>query len=532
MCRRPKSRKGSRFEHGLAHAHDHEAWSRRQFLSTMGLATGGLTLAGSAHPLRAFGNNSLLGSVSGAPGDRVLVLVQMEGGNDGLNTLVPFRDDRYYQARPNLSISDRDVLRLTDEVGLHPAMESLAARFGDGQMAIVQGVGYPEPDRSHFRSTDIWVSASDANVFERSGWGGRALEAIFPQYIDALPTSPVGVQLGGASMMFRGRDANLGMIVSGGLSDLDAGAPSYDIADVPATTYGGEMAFVREVANSSFRYSGAVQAALNSAQNTVQYPESEFGEQLASVARFIRGGLGSKIYHVSLAGFDTHSEQAERHPQLLGQLSQGVDALLRDLESDGLAENVLVMTFSEFGRTIWENGSGGTDHATVAPHFLIGGGVSGGLFGAAPDFGTTDDYGDLPYQVDFRSLYTTVLDGWFDLGMAPSVVAGSFDPLPLFGEATSRQGDPSLPREASLESIFPNPASDRAEIRIRMNQSQGISLTLIDARGGEVQNIMEGTLSLGVHGVSIRLSGLAAGTYFIRLRVGGRQQVRSVVVAR
>ncbi|MBO6573810.1 MAG: DUF1501 domain-containing protein [Rhodothermales bacterium] len=534
MCRSDDhSRLGSRVQHGAAHAADHEAWTRRRFLSTLGIATAGGTLVSGSLPMRAMGHTPFLQALAGSNTDRILVLVQLEGGNDGLNTVVPFRDDAYHRARPGLRMRDSDVLRIADDVGLHPAMSKLASRFQNGDLAIVRGVGYPEPDLSHFRSTDIWVSASDSSEYDRSGWGGRAMETLHPDFVQALPQSPVAVQLGGAAMMFRGREANLGMRIAGveGLDQFSGGNP-FDVTTLPGTTYGEEMAFLRTVANSSFRYADAIRAAGQAGSNRETFQDDELSEQLAAVARLIRGGLDSRVYHVSLDGFDTHSEQAEAHAYLLGVISEAIDTFLTDLAQDGLDERVVVMTFSEFGRTIVENGSAGTDHATTAPHFLAGPAVSGGLLGAAPDFSTLNDNGDLLHAVDFRSLYASVLEQWFGLEQHELVLGSRFPVLPLIGAATQTGVSPEVPdRFASLEA-FPNPVRGTASVELEVAKSDRVAVTLFDVTGRAVRNVFAGLVQPGVERLRLQTADLPAGVYVLAARGITVSASRTITVLR
>ncbi|MBO6575964.1 MAG: DUF1501 domain-containing protein [Rhodothermales bacterium] len=528
MCRND-NRHGARLEDGAAHTADHESWTRRQFLSGLGLASAGVMLHGGL-PMRAMGQNSLLNALAGQAAGRTLVLIQLAGGNDGLNTIVPFREDEYHRQRPRLGLREADVIPVSADLGFHPALAPLSTRFADGNMAVIQGVGYPQPDLSHFRSTDIWVSASNSDVYDRTGWGGRALESLHPEYIGNLPSSPVGVQLGGASMMFRGRDANLGMTVSGAVQDLGDGGPTFDPLAVPATPYGLEMAFMREVANSSFRYSEAVAAALDGTPNRANYPDGEFSEQLAAVARMIRGGLGTRIYHVSLDGFDTHSEQENDHHVLLAQLAGGVEAFLTDLEAGGLDEDVLVMTFSEFGRTMRENGSRGTDHATVAPQFIFGSNLEGGFHGTAPDFTNLDDNGDLRYSVDFREVYATVLAGWFELPAWPEVLGGVFDRLGFLGSSVSAARGPELPGAVRIEALFPSPATSHVTIETQSDRLLAGRLAIYDVRGARV-GLHPVTLRPGSNSATISVSRLAAGTYYARLE-GSTARARPFTVVR
>jgi len=296
-------------------------------------------------PVQAFGVNPMLHAISQSNTNRILVLLQLEGGNDGLNTIIPIRNDIYYRQRPNLGIRSRDALALSDDFSMHTAMAPLQDLYRRGQMGIVHGVGYPQPNLSHFRSTDIWTSASDSNDYLRSGWTGRSLETLYPTFVESPPAYPLGVQLGGSSMLFRGNTSSMGMSIESTeqFENLAQGGTLYDTANVPTTTYGSEMAFVRQVANNTFRYAGAVQEASGKGQNRVDYPDGELSGQLSIIAKLIKGNLGAQVYVAQLGGFDTHSDQEGMHDYLLMELAGAVNAFIQDLEADNRMQDVLVM---------------------------------------------------------------------------------------------------------------------------------------------------------------------------------------------
>ncbi|MEM1271218.1 MAG: DUF1501 domain-containing protein, partial [Bacteroidota bacterium] len=444
MCDFP-DRKGRALHDAEAHSEDHARWTRRQFLSTLGLAAaGGLALG--SRSLRAMHHPAL----DLLDTDRVLVLVQLAGGNDGLNTIIPFRNDIYYRERPSLSIRQSEALVLDADHGLHPAMTDAHRLFLEGQMSVVQNVGYDNPSQSHFRSTDIWVSASDASVVENSGWAGRYLEQTLPT---GTPERPPGVQLGAGSNVFLGRQSDYGMTIDnpGVFQRLAESGTLYPTDNLPNTPYGASAKYVRDVANNSVRYAKALQEAASRARPNGDYPSgSRLASNLSIIARLIRGDLGTRIYLVSLNGFDTHSQQLDMHASLLANVSASVHAFLEDLSSDGLDERVLLMTFSEFGRTYWENGAAGTDHSTGAPLFLFGPALAGGLVGESPDLTRTNEFGDPLHGIDFRQVYGSVLSEWLgaDTATVESVLNGTFDPLPLFTTGVSTS--PDLPATLSI----------------------------------------------------------------------------------
>ncbi|MEM6326846.1 MAG: DUF1501 domain-containing protein [Bacteroidota bacterium] len=530
------SRTGRRLEDGTAHGQDHSRWSRRRFLGTLGLGAAGL------NGLGAWGMPSVLAGwgPNGAllpDGDTVLVLLQLDGGNDGLNTVVPFRDDIYQRNRPTLGFTQNEVLGLTDDLGLHPALAPLHRRYQNGDLAIVQGVGYDNSSRSHFRGTDVWVTASGADQTLSSGWPGRTLETSYPNLIQQ--TSPLGVQVRGERQMFRGVAGGTGVSFSNPetLERLAEGGARYDPDAAPATTYGAEIAYVRTLANQSFRYGTALQSALDAGSNQTTYPDHpdhDLGDQLALVARLIRGGLGARIYATAIDGFDTHINQAGRHSELLTVIATSVDAFLSDLETDGLADRVVVMTFSEFGRTLAENGAEGTDHAAAAPQFLIGRRVRGGMFGGPPDLADLDPFGDLRHRYDFRQIYASVLTDWYGMPVSDTatVLGQTYETLPLFSGAVGTPGVPSV-LPSALSAPYPSPSRGTVSVPFRLGSEQRVRLTIVDLSGRTVGVALNGTRSAGSHTVRVPLDTMAAGVYLVHLETeDGTRDTKRITVVR
>jgi uncharacterized protein (DUF1501 family) len=361
----------------------------------------------------------------------ILVILQLSGGNDGLNTVIPYTDDAYHRVRPRLGIPQRSVLRLDDHIGLHPRLQKLANLYHEGGATVVQGVGYPNPNRSHFRSMEIWQTASDANRTERHGWLGRyfdncckgedpaegvSLGEQMPQAFSAA--EPRGIALKNPDR-FRFADDNevMDTEADGGSIDGLAGGTK---SDLDAFHYIERVALDAQVASDRIADIVKRQPA------SPDYPRSRLGQDLQLVSRLIAGGMPTRVYYVSMGGFDTHANQAGTHEQLLGQLDDALAAFAKDMRVQGNFDRVRLLTFSEFGRRVAENGSGGTDHGTAAPMFILGGGIHPGLAGIAPSL-TDLDAGDLKYTVDFRSVYATLLERWLK---APSAtVLGRRFPL-------------------------------------------------------------------------------------------------------
>ena len=389
----------------------------------------------------------LVGQDSGTDG-KILVVVQLSGGNDGLNTVVPFADDNYYRVRPSVGIRADQVLRLNDYLGLNPQLSALKELYDDGRMKLVQAVGYPNPDRSHFRSMDIWHSANPKEEAISSGWLGRYFDAQCcgsdpgDPSDDTVPDPHIGVALGdenflamqGEKVMPLSFERPQDYRYQGPARDSFAKLNSADGSPDPAETEAGELDFLTRTAMDAQVSSDRILKVTTSHKPGVEYPAGGFAEQLRTVAAMIKGGLPTRVYYVSLGGFDTHANQTGRHDQLMRNLATGVKAFLDDLKHQGNDERVLVMTFSEFGRRVAQNASNGTDHGTAAPMFFFGHHkhVEAGILGDHPSL-TDLDRGDLKYSIDFRSCYAGVLQQWLDTDpqKCARILGGKFDAAPL-----------------------------------------------------------------------------------------------------
>jgi len=361
----------------------------------------------------------------------ILVLVQLAGGNDGLNTVVPYTDDLYYHLRPSLAVPKDKVLRLDDHVGLNPACAGLHQLAQDGKLAIVQNVGYPNPNRSHFRSTDIWETASDSNEFVSTGFVGR----YFDNCCSGAPAngSPLGVHLTSEvpEVFFGDREhPTFGVPPYGGGRPRNENLGLLEqLLRQPGAAENESASYLRHTMMDALVTERKVAGLLDGYQSGAEYPRNAFASELRNVAALIAGGLSTRVYFVSLGSFDTHVNQQGRQEALLKTLGDGLAAFQRDLEAHQLAEQVLVMTFSEFGRRPMENDGKGTDHGTAAPLFVMGAKVKGGLHGTPPNL-AIDRNQDLTYRIDFRQVYATVLDRWLG-GDSAAVLGHKFEPLPF-----------------------------------------------------------------------------------------------------
>jgi uncharacterized protein (DUF1501 family) len=372
-----------------------------------------------------------------APDGRVLVVVQLDGGNDGLNTVVPYADEAYARHRRALRVPTDGLHTVTKEVGLHPDMGDAARLLEDGRLAIVQGVGYPNPERSHFKSMAIWHSADvnlprgdtvDAESKAVYGWIGQALDEGRKPAAGAPAAQFVGRGPMPAALRSRRSAASAIARLEDSVLALPGAAPPPGTADEAGDDL---AAFVRRSTLDAYSTSERVAPLLRAEDKGARYPASGLAGRLRLVARLIKGAGGTRVYYTSQGGYDTHFGQVETHARLLGELSGALKAFLDDLAAAKLAERVAVLCFSEFGRRVRENGSRGTDHGTAGPVFLAGPGVRPGLVGAPPSLTDLDENGDLKAGVDFRRVYAAVLADWLRLP-SRSAQAGSLEALPLF----------------------------------------------------------------------------------------------------
>lgn len=414
-----------------------ELKTRREFLRT-GLLGGSLCwtmpafLSRTMQSLHAEADGALVQGVTGRDGN-ILVVLQLAGGNDGLNTVIPLGNDEYRKSRPTIGIAEPSILKLDPQTGLHPSLSGLASAFQEGHLAVVQGVGYPNPNRSHFRSTEIWATAVDSNKSSNTGWIGRyfdnacsgcdasvgiAMASQMPQALTASVPKGVLYQGGGGGGKKKNKKSGGGQAQPDGSmmleEDDDAGQAGGSIGMLNGPGNLGKLSaldFLERTEMDAKVSQQEIAQASGKAKNSVPYPSTRLGQNFAMVSRLIAGGMPTRIYYLSLGGFDTHTQQAGAHERLLKEMGDAVAAFLSDLKAQGNLGRVSLMTFSEFGRRVRENASGGTDHGAAAPMFLAGGGIKSGLLGKMPSLAPQDLFdGDVKYNTDFRSVYATVLE--------------------------------------------------------------------------------------------------------------------------
>lgn len=393
--------------------------NRRDFLKSSGLASTSLLIPSF---LSDFSMNKLFKSRSG----KILVVVQLSGGNDGLNTIVPYQNDIYYKSRPILGIKSSEVLKVSDEMGFNPALQSLQGLYDQGFLSIVNSVGYPNPDRSHFRSMDIWHTASNSDEYLSTGWLGRYLDSNCPTPYHALEVDDsLSLALKGASRNgFAASNPEQLKRATGNRFLKSLGE------NVQPDHHEENVAYLYKVMVETQQSADYLYEQSRVHRSRVTYPANAFGKDLKTIAELITADTDTKIYYVSLSGFDTHANQKNQQERLLQAYADGMKAFVEDLQQNGLFDDVLIMTFSEFGRRVEQNASNGTDHGTANNLFLIGGKLQKpGFFNGVPNL-TNLDEGDLKYEIDFRNIYASVLNNWLDADAA-GVLGKKFKALQL-----------------------------------------------------------------------------------------------------
>ncbi len=378
---------------------------RRQFLQAGSLATASFMLPKFLKALEK--------PMSAPSGNKVLVVLQLSGGNDGLNTIIPVRNDIYYRARPGIGIEKNKSLLITDETGLHPALTSFKELYDDGSLGILSGVGYPNPDRSHFRSMDIWQTASNSNEYISTGWLGRYLDAQCAgcdKPTQALEIDDV------LSLALKGSEVK-GIALKDPARLYNTSHDQYfkDILNAHQHHEDGQPAeYLYKIMAETLSSADYIFQQSKLRPSSTQYPNTELGKNLHTIASLILSDINTKVYYVSLGSFDTHVNQQAQQARLFNEMNDALKSFVSDLKNNNRFQDVLIMTFSEFGRRVAQNASGGTDHGTANNMFLISGGLKQkGLINAVPDLYNLVD-GDLTYQIDFKNVYATVLNKWLE----------------------------------------------------------------------------------------------------------------------
>ncbi|MDT0553746.1 DUF1501 domain-containing protein [Urechidicola vernalis] len=500
--------------------------------------------------------------------NRKLILINLSGGNDGLNTVIPLNQyDLYSNLRPTLKIVNSGTnaylkldtsLNDDQQIGLHPALSGLKSIYDQGNLRVLQSVGYPAQNKSHFKSKDLYMTGNDGNSSNNghnSGWIGRFMEQYYYEFLD--DPFPMAVEMGSPknSLGFHGvEEHGMGLNITGqdpsGYYSVLNGLGGTPPENIPNSDYGKELEFLINADKLSNKYAEAISTSFNKGKNAISYPSTNISDQLKTVARLISGDLQSKVFMVRLHGFDTHNSQAEElgnpignHYNLLKQLSEGIEAFLTDLSSQNLANDVVGLTFSEFGRKAKENGNLGTDHGRIAPMFVFGEPVGGGVSGSNPDLseaGSSNNYQIETVQHDYRETFATLLKDY--LGASKEIIDGSF-----FNHTSNRSfydkpienlikdefnvskyciKAPSQPPKDGKEwQIFPNPFEDKI-ILYSINELEQVEIEIFSSSGRFILKRTKNAVAGRLH---LDLKNLKSGNYVLKLTYNGLSETHKIM---
>lgn len=548
---------------------------RRDFLKSLPLFSAPLLLNGM--PLNALGGSSMLTRLASAgTNDRIIVLIQLHGGNDGLNTIVPMDQySLYYNLRPNIAIPDSgtrkfinldSTLPIANQVGLHPDMKDVKALYDQGKMSIVQGVAYENLNQSHFRSRDIWFMGGDADDYLSSGWMGRYLDTCFPNYPDNYPNQtmpdPPAIEVGTAVSLAFHRDKGIPMSVS--INDpiqffnlVNTTGEIPTPVGLDGTYYKDELRYIMQMDDQSNGYAEQLRNIYQKGANSpnVTYPtkypfyapiksqDNHLSAQLKMIARLLSGGIKTKIFLARMGGFDTHANQVQggsegdrsmgSHAALLYHLSSAMKAFQDDLKGLGLEDRVMTVTFSEFGRRPQSNNSYGTDHGTSAPMFVFGKCVNPGVIGTNPSLNDLDD-SNLKMQFDYRQVFTTLLQDW--MGADTNAIThtqldawvGKKLDLVACSAAVGTK-DAFVSDRFRLNSCSPNPVKENTTFSFYINAASFISIKMYDTNGKWVMDILNEDKGIGNHEVMADLSSLPPGAYIYKIESGNFKAAKSLI---
>lgn len=481
--------------------------------------------------------------------DNILVVIQLAGGNDGLNMVIPLDQYATYASsalRQNIALTESKILKLknTPETGLHPSMTGLQTLFNEGKLSIVHSAGYPVPSFSHFRASDIWFTAVDSDKLSTSGWLGRYATERYPGFPDNYPSTanpdPLAIQISSISATV----FNTASITSAiAIQDPDAFSrivgdkPNITPGVLPNTAGGRYTAFVRQQQTSSFAYAGQLKNAAAKGKNLVTYPtNNSLADQLKIVSRLIHGGLQTKIYYVTLGGFDTHADQVTAtdtnvggHATLMQRLSEGIKAFMDDLKAQGTQDKVVGMTFSEFGRRAASNGTRGTDHGWASPLFVFGNAVKTQIIGKNPNLSKLVG-GNIDLQNDFRTVYAAILKDWMgasDASVKSVLLDQTFAPVAIFKDTKVLANEEETP--LTDLNIFPNPAQVETTIQSEAFAKNNAEFSVTDVYG---RTFNTNPTKISRTEVRLNVSNLSEGKYFVKVDTGAEPIVKALMVVR
>ena len=514
---------------------------RRQFIKNVALTSASLPFVSNGFGMQAL-SQKLFNFSTGAE-DRVLVMIRLNGGNDGLNTVIPL--DQYANLmmhRPEIIIPQNQILSVTPEVGFHPQMQGMKGLFDQGKLSVVQNVGYPEQNRSHFRSMDIWTSGS-LDVNETRGWLGRYFDSYNPNYPSGYPNvtypDPFAISMGSeVTATCQGIAANFSHAVSNPNNAVNLYQGGF-VND--GSYYGEHVEFVGTIIEQTNSFGQVIHAAAQagSSLSAMYDPSNNLATQLKYVAQMISGGLKTKVYVLSLGGFDTHDNQADAtnllagtHRGLLKTVSDAIAAFQDDLQLLGLEQRVVGMTFSEFGRQIEANASLGTDHGDAAPLFLFGTCIQSGIIGPNPTIASSlPDQAGIAMQIDFRDVYASILRDWFQVptNEVQQLFAHQVQFYSLAGTCNVSLEEQALANGSML--VYPNPTPSSVHVKVNLEEGRTMG-ELRDANGATVKTYFDQNFSSGLHTIFCDMEGLASGTYFLVIRNNEKTLLEKVVKMR
>jgi len=523
--------------HDLNHDNEHKQWSRRSFIQALGLMGGGTMMFGGTN-LSVTKPSPLALALNASENDNILVIIRLKGGNDGLNTIVPIYDyDTYAGLRPNIRLTEASLYNLDPDFGLPSFMSPLQSVWGNGSMKVAHGVGYPDQNFSHFQSSDIWAN-TDTVSQDGTGWWGRYFEELYPDYLVNPPEIPPAIQIGSVgNLIFDGYNNNYAFTVANPdqLSDIASSGVVHDVVDIPECYYGDQLQFLRAATNTTYNYAGVINDAYEGATNDAPYDARELSNQLAIIARLIKGGLGTKVYMVTLGGFDTHANQLTYHNNIMNDLANAVKNFYDDLAVAGWDDKVLSMTISEFGRRPFENGSLGTDHGAASTMMLFGSGLNGsGFVGEHPSLTATDPLGNLIYSQDFRNIYATIMIEWLCIDetvVNSALLNTDYENVDLGFACNTASVNDFEDRTRFAHTAVYN--GNQTFITFNMPLTGHVKVSLYNIIGQEVAVLKNDVLFPGEHNINVRDSAntrLHSGQYIYRITVADQNYSKSIVI--
>ena len=516
--------------------------NRRDFIKLSSMASASLPIALSGFPIFASDKPKEFNFTE--DNDNILVLIQLQGGNDGLNTVFDLNQYSNLQSvRSNIIIPENDLLSVNDSTRFHPSMTGIQKIWEQEKLSIIQNIGYPNQNRSHFRSTDIWNSASSSEAYIASGWIGRFFDINHATFPENYPTTenpdPFAITIGKiVSETCQGTNANFSMALND--PDNPGIALVSSSGEIPDNCYGDALSYVNETISQTNAYADIIINASSSGNNlSEKYTDSDLSEKLKHVARLISGGLKTKVFVVQIGGFDNHDNQVVagetktgKHANLLQELSDAMHAFQDDLQLLNIDEKVIGMTYSEFGRRIRSNAGLGTDHGTAAPLFVFGTCAKNQVLGDAPEIDTqVDDKEGVQMQFDFRNVYSSILTDWLGASKVESnsILFDNFDSLPIFKQGCSAAlSDQDFLLEKFEINVFPNPTIDDINIQFIGNNNQ-IKITLYNTIGAIVKEVTNKKYNAIQHTLNVDIKKLPKGNYFVHYQSKGIAKTKKIL---